>query len=263
MNVLSQNQITKSILEILGDKTENGYTFNNVPVLLNKDFDTEYPEIRVSPFITHRDVEFQKYIDKEAYQKYRHWQTGTFQIDIYSKTIIEAHQILDALKERIYDFFNLETLIYEWNNQFEQIGDNYYRNQAYAISYDDLKYLFKDIYSISFNNFTLNRVFRKEDLTLNTFYADKDYLYLKTDQNLLDIKIKVLLQGRLFENGDSHSDRGIHYYEIIDEKNLSALEDNEVERISFDLGILYSHKREREKLPQVNKVKYPTRYQAR
>lgn len=260
---MKRNNIVKTVLEILGDISENGYSFNDTPILLNKDLTTTYPEIRVSPFITNRNVDFQKYIDKNEYQKYREWESATFQIDIFAKTIIEAHQILDALKERIYDFFNLETLIYEWNNQFEQIGDNYYRNQAYAISYDDSKYLFKDIYSITFNDFTLNRVFCKKDLTLNTFYADEDYLYLKTDQNLLDIKIKVLLQGRLFENGDSHSDRGIHYYEIIDEKNLSALEGNEVERISFDLGILYSHKREREKLPQVNKVKYPTRYQAR
>ena len=88
-------------------------------------------------------------------------------------------------------------------------------------------------------------------------------MYINTDKNLYDIEIKVLLQGRLFNNGDSYSDRGIHYYEIIDEKNLSALEDNEVERISFDLGILYSHKREREKLPEVNRIKYPKQYHVR
>lgn len=260
---MPQNKVTKSILEILGDTTDEGYAFNDVPILLNKDYGTTYPEIRVSPFITRRDVDFQKYIDKEAYRKYRHWETATFQIDIYTKTIIEGNQILNQLKERIYDFFNLETLIYNWNNEFEQINGTLYRNRAYAVSYDDNNYLFKDIYSITINDVIVNRVASIEELTLNTFYVDNEYLYINTDESLYDIEIKVLLQGRLFDNGDSYSDRGIHYYEIIDEKNLSALEDNEVERISFDLGILYSHKREREKLPEVNRIKYPKKHHVR
>ena len=260
---MKRNEIVKSILEILGDINENGYSFNNVPILLNKDLTTTYPEIRLSPFITNRDVDFQKYIDHNQYQKYREWEQGTFQVDIFAKTIIEAHQILDQLKERIYDFFNLETLIYNWNNEFEQIDGTLYRNRAYAISYDDNNYLFKDIYSITINDVIVNRVASIEELTLNTFYVDNEYLYINTDESLYDIEIKVLLQGRLFSNGDSYSDRGIHYYEIIDEKNLSALEDNEVERISFDLGILYSHKREREKLPEVNRIKYPKKHHVR
>jgi hypothetical protein len=35
------------------------------------------------------------------------------------------------------------------------------------------------------------------------------------------------------------------------------LEDNEVERISFDMYILYSHRREREEIPKVKRVRFP------
>lgn len=259
---MKRNAIVRSMLEILGDKTNIGYSFNEVPILLNKDLTTTYPEIRVSPFISNRNTNYEKYIDVDTYRKYRDWEEGIFQVDIYSHSIIEAHHIFDALKKRIYDFFNLETLIYNWNNEFELINENTYRNKAYAVSHDK-DYLFKDIYSITINDFNISRVCRKKDLDRDTFYVDEDYLYINTDKNLLDIEIKVLLQGRLFHDGGSHSDHGIHYCEVMSEKNLSGLEDNEVERISFDLFILYSHKREREKLPTVNRIKYPTKNHVR
>ena len=52
---------------------------------------------------------------------------------------------------------------------------------------------------------------------------------------------------------------GIHFQQIINPKNLSALEDNDVERISFELFILYSHTRTRETIPEIKKVSYPSR----
>ena len=136
------NNLTKSIFEILGDRNEFGYEFNSVPILLNKDITTHYPEIRVSPFIDKFDLMDQKYIEK-SYQSYRHWEGAVFQIDIYTRDIIEGHNIYDSLIERIYDFFNLETLIYHWNNEFKEIDNYIYKNTAYAING-----LFKDIYSV-------------------------------------------------------------------------------------------------------------------
>lgn len=245
------NQITKSIFEILGDHTSTGYQFNDVPILLNKDQTTQYPEIRVSPFIDKFDVMDQKYIEK-SYQSYRHWEGGVFQIDIYTQNIIEGHNIYDELIERIYDFFNLETLVYNWNNEFQEIDNFIYKNQAYA-----LNGLFKDIYSIIIEKCKLKRVFSFDDLDFDCFYADEDALYVCTKKNLKTFVMKVLLQGRLFENKDSFSDRGIHYYELSNQRNLSALEDNEVERISFDIYILYSHKREREEIPKVKRIDLP------
>ena len=100
------NLITKSIFEIIGDETNFGYEFNEVPIFLNKDPTTQYPEIRVSPFIDKFDVMDQKYIET-SFQAYRHWEGGVFQVDIFTTDIIEGQNIYDSLIERIYDFFNL------------------------------------------------------------------------------------------------------------------------------------------------------------
>ena len=246
------NNIIKSLLEILGDKTGFGYSFNYIPIFLNKDKTTQYPEIRVSPFVDKYDIIDQKYIEK-TYQAYRHWEGGVFQIDIYTRNVIEAHDIYDKLIERIYDFFNLETLVYNWNPEFRQIDDFIFKNKAYAINTG----LFKDIYSCVLEGQKLKRVYDYDMLGYDTYYADEDALYICSRRDLKSLELKVLLQGRLFENGDSYSDRGIHYYELSDQRNLSALEDNEVERISFDMTIIYSHRREREPLPKVKNIRFP------
>ena len=246
------NNITKSLLEILGDKTKSGYILNNVPIFLNKDKTTQYPEIRVHPFIDKFDVMDQKYIEK-SYQAYRHWEGGIFQIDIFTTNIIDGHNIYDTLIERIYDFFNLETLIYNWTPSFKEIDTHIYKNIDYALTGD----LFKDVYSVVLEKKKLKRVHEFDNLTLDTFYIDEDALYICSKKNLKTLEMKVLLQGRLFENGDSYSDRGIHYYELSNQRNLSSLEDNEVERISFDMYILYSHRREREEIPKVKRVRLP------
>ena len=246
------NNITKSLLEIIGDSNETGYEFESVPILLNKDKTTTYPEIRLSPFIMKREVTNQKYIEK-SYRDYRHWEEGIFQIDIFAKNIIEAQRIYDKLIQRIYDFFNLETLIYNWTPSFKEIDTNIYKNIDYAL--DGI--LFKDVYSLEIEFKRMNRVFSFEELVIDSFYIDKDGLYICTKRNLKTMKLKVLLQGRLFENKDSYSDRGIHYYELSRQRNLSALEENEVERISFDVLLLYSKKRTREPIKKVKNIRLP------
>ena len=229
------NNVTKSIFEILGDKTPQGYEFNYVPILLNKDPTTQYPEIRIHPFVDKFDVMDQKYIEK-SYQAYRHWEGGVFQIDIYTRNIIDGQNIYDKLIERIYDFFNLETLIYNWTPHFKEIDNNIYKNIDYALTGE----LFKDVYNVVLEKQKLKRVYTYKDIKeIDTYYIDEDALYIHTKKNLKTLEMKVLLQGRLFENGDSYSDR------------------NEVERISFDMYILYSHRREREELPKVRSVRFP------
>lgn len=246
------NKVTKSVFELIGDITPYGYSFKHIPVLLNKDATTQYPQIRISPFIDKYNISDQKYIEK-SYQAYRHWEGGVFQIDIYTKNIIDAQNIYDKIIMRLYDFFNLETVIYNWNTDFEEIDDNIYKNRSYALTGE----LFKEVYGLTLEGHKQERVYNFDDLKLGTFYVDKDALYICSHRNLKTMELKVLLQGRLFQNGDSFSDRGIHHYEVSDQRNLSALEDNEVERISFDLSIIYSHRREREPIPKVKRVRFP------
>ena len=64
------------------------------------------------------------------------------------------------------------------------------------------------------------------------------------------------MQGRLFSNGFSFSDNGLHAYHLSKQRNLSSLSNNNVERISFDLEVLFSRKLNRETLPTVKKIMY-------
>lgn len=250
----STNYVTRSVFEMLGDKIPGGYALEingkQIPLFLNKDGTTEYPQIRVAPFIEKGDTRYQKYIE-EKYQMYRHWQFGVFQIDIYTRELSLGQDIYDKMTRRLFDFFNLEMVTFDDNGLFEQVDDYTYRNREYSLMEDGL---FKDIYGIKIEDTILNRVKSKEDLTMNSYFVNKKFLYVKTNKRLNTIKIKVLMQGRLFSNGFCCSDNGIHAYHLSKQRNLSSLEDNEVERISFDLEILFSKKINREELPIANKV---------
>ena len=253
-----RNIVTKAVLELIGDPTQTGYCLfyqgQEIPILLNKDKTTQYPQIRVSPFISGQDMRYENLMS-DMKNKYRSWEMGTFQIDIFCKDIILANDLYDVLKQRLYDFFHLETLLFDYNNDFTPIGDYTYHNITYALLDDDM---FKDVYGITVDGKIMNRVQIKDSLTMDSYYVDDKSLYIKTNNDLKKINIKMLLQGRLFSNGFAYSDYGLHDYRLSDPRNLSGLEDNEVERISFDLDILYSNKIQREKLPKINQVKIKT-----
>ena len=254
--MISTNYVTRGVCELLADKVSGGYNLEvdgeKIPLFLNKDKTTVYPQIRLSPFIEKGDAKYQKYIERK-YQAYRHWAYGVFQVDIYSQSLIQAQNIYDVITQRLFDFFNLETVIFNWNPAFEQIDENVYRNKSFAIMEDDL---FKDIYGIKIGDTRFKKVLSKNDLTNDSFCPQNDYLYVQTDKNLKKIEIKTLMQGKLFSNGLSYSDMGIHAYNLSKQRNLSSLENNEVERISFDLEILFSKKLDREELPTLKRVAY-------
>lgn len=248
------NQVTRAVFDLLGDRTPTGYALSvkgqKIPLYLNKDGTTKYPQIRVSPFVEKGDAKYQKYID-EIKKSYRHWQYGVFQVDIYTKDLALAQDTYDKITKRVFDFFNLETLIYNYNHDFELVDEYTYRTMAYALLDD---HMFKDVYGIRIGKKIIQRVKSLKDLRMNTFFVDNHFLYIKTDQNMKDLQIKMLLQGRLFPNGFAFSDNGLHDYQLSKPRNLSALEDNEVERISFDLELLFSEKINREVLPNIDRV---------
>lgn len=241
-----QNQIIKTVLEILGDNKGGAYYFNEVPVLLNKDESTKYPEIRVSPFIFRDVFQSERYIDKPNRGQVE-YSNGTFQIDIFSKNIVEVNNIYDKLRHRIYDFFHSELVVYNCAKEdFVEKGDNLYENPAIALHTK----IFKDVYSVKAGKFRFKRVLSKDDLKMNTFYVDDNSLLIKMEK-LVSVDVTVIVQGCLFKDKTSVGDRGILSYNITDSRNLSELEENEVERISFDLELTYVEKRYRERLPRV------------
>ena len=160
--MISTNYVTKAVCELLADKITGGYSLNvnnqEIPLFLNKDKTTKYPQIRLSPFIQKGDTHYQKYIE-EKYRAYRHWQYGAFQVDIYSQKLTQAQDIYDEITKRIFDFFNLETVIYNWNSDFEEIEVDTYRNKSFALIDDGL---FKDIYGIRIGDTILRKVRKKK-----------------------------------------------------------------------------------------------------
>jgi hypothetical protein len=251
------NQVTRAAFELLGDPTAEGYglTVGNevIPIFLNKDKTTKYPAIRVAPFINKGDVRYDKYIDKSK-RGYEHWEYGVFQVDIYTRNLIQAQKIYDVIAKRIFDFFNLETVVFNYTRDFQLVDEYTYKTIAYALLDDQF---FKDVYGVRIDKKIIHRVHSLDDLHMNCFYVDDHFFYIKTDQNIKHIEIKMLMQGRLFSNGFAYSDNGLHDYTLSKQRNLSTLEDNEVERISFDLELLFSSKIKREKLPQIDKIIYP------
>lgn len=247
------NNLIKTMCEIVGEHQEQGgymfpYSQKPIPILLNKDKTTTYPEIRLSPFIQNTDAFTERYREKTL-RDYREWKDIVFQIDIFSPSLAEVNDIYSELRNRIYDFFNLEVLVYNYNEHFILQEEGFYKNISYAIGD-----LFSEIYHIEVCNTSLTRVLSLDDLENDTFYVDTEALYIKTDKNLKTIKISVITQGKLLNDKTSPSNRGIAYHSIGDPRNLSELEENEVERISFDIYVLYAIKRTRDKLPDVNKL---------
>lgn len=249
------NSIIKTMLEIIGDHQETGgyifpYSQKDIPILMNKDKTTSYPEIRISPFIQHNDYYTERYAEKTL-RDYREWKTGKFQIDIYSQNLAEVNSIYGELRERIYDFFNLEILVYSYNKYFQKQNDNLYKNISYALDGE----LFIDVYHIEVEGESMRRVNSLDELADDSFYIDSEALYVLTDKKIKSIRISVLTQGRLFSDHTSPSNRGIAFHEVGDPRNLSELEENEVERISFDIHILFAAKRTRDKLPNVDALR--------
>lgn len=249
------NIIIKSVCEILGEPKDTGGYFLpyengvTIPILLNKDKNAEYPEIRVSPFIQNADAFTQRFYEKTL-REYDEYKYARFQIDVFSKDLIEVNHIYEKLKDRVYDFTNLEVLKYNADvNGFVKEND-YYKNIAYGLGD-----LFIDIYHIDIKNKQLKRVASLNDLEIDNFFVDDTALYIKTNDDISDVQVNVITQGRLFNNKDSLSNRGIQFIDLNDARNLSELAVNEVERISFDMDILFSRKRVRDKLPNVDRIR--------
>lgn len=253
----NSNIIIKTILEMMGDPQQHGgYLLpvgdKNVPVKLSKDGSVSYPEIRLSPFLSNNENYNYRYYEKSLRDR-TEYRNGTFQIDIFSKTLVEANNIYEILKERIYEYTHLEVLQFNYNKYFQKIGEYTYKNISYVAGK-----ICKEIYYVKINDIILTRVKSQSELTENTFYPGSDALYIKlndiTEPNLKSIIIGAITQGRLFNNKDSISNRGIITIDIGSTKNLNELENNEVQRVSFDINAFYGKTYVRDKIPTIDKI---------
>lgn len=249
------NKTIRTLLEVLGDpQEEGGYKLplngEEISVHLNKDHTTHYPEIVLSPFIIQKPLTLNRWTDHNL-DEYICYRRGTCQVDILDKNLATVNKIFQAIKERLYDFFFLEQVIYSYNEYFEEIESDYYKNISYGLGE-----LFKDIYYVNIESQPLTRVDSINDLVDDSYYVDNEALYVKTEKCLKTIEINVITQGRLLSNHDSLMNRGLIYYDVSEIRNLSALEDNEVERCSFDIEVTYAVRTDRDDIHDVDYVEY-------
>jgi len=252
----SKNRLIYLIRSIIGEDEPSGfftYVKNNgeiikVPNYLFKDAPAEYPEIRISPFI--RDVEAtvpQHIYHKNNFAKLYHYY-ATFQIDIYATTIPMLNNIYDEVYRRIDFFHDFNSITYGYNKSFHQIDKTLYHSPIYNTQNFN-------IFRILIKNNIIHYMDDINKLYNNTYTINEDGLYIRTTLPIKEIKLSHSINGLLLKDDKASYDEHIINMRISNVKMLSELENNSVERISFDLNILYHMLRKRQFGPILEDVK--------
>ena len=242
----TKNQLIRFVREIIGEEEPKGFFTHvrhnhknvKVPNYLFKDAPAEYPEIRISPFI--KDVEEtnqRRLVKMNRLGKLRHY-TATFQIDIYATNIAMVNNIYDAVYNRIDLFNDYDMVRYGYNRSFKKIG----HNKFFTSLYNSQSF---NIVRILIDNMIIHKVRNKDLLENNTYTINEDGLYVQTTLPIHKIRIYHIINGLKFSNGKIAYDEHIINMKISNKKMLSELEDNNVERITFDLNIFYNMLQER------------------
>jgi len=237
-----RNELIYRVRQIIGEEKEDGFytpvTYNDdiieVPNYLFKDGPSEYPEIRISPFLSETQKSHPIRITGYDYHIKRKFYETIFQVDIYSTNVVQLNNIYNAIRHRIDFFYDIDTVLYGYDKGFKIIDEEkciYYHKGYNTNSYK--------IIGIHFGNMMLRRVFNKKDLKKNTYYIDKTGLYVNTLFNIKMIKILCIINGLTFPDGETAHRKGIIKTRVQNQRTLSELEKNNVERISFELDIFY------------------------
>ena len=178
-----KNELIYRIRQIIGEEKEDGFytpvKYNDeiiqVPNYLFKDGPSEYPEIRISPFLSDTMKAHPIRVTTNGYHVKRKFYDAIFQIDIYSTNIVQVNNIYSAVRRRIDYFYDIDTVLYGYDKHFQLLDEerNIYYHKGYNIN--DYK-----IISIYFSNIPLLRVFDKKALKKrDTYFIDKTGLYVK------------------------------------------------------------------------------------
>ena len=173
----NDNELIYYIRQIIGNEKEDGFytpvQYNNniiqVPNFLFKDGPSEYPEIRISPFLEKQRKSHPIRISGYDYEIKREFYDTVFQIDIYATNMVQANNIEKAINDRFDLFYDIDTVIYGYDKYFHKIDEekSIYYHKGYNIN--NLQII--DIY---FCDFFLKPVTNKAALKKrNTYYIDE------------------------------------------------------------------------------------------
>ena len=238
-----RNELIYLVRQIIGNEKEDGFytpvKWNNqtinVPNYLFKDGTANYPEIRISPFLSESQASHSIRIRDFNYDSKTSFYNTIFQIDIYATNLPLVNKIEDTIRHRIDLFYDIDSIIYGYDKSFHLIDSekNVYYSPKYNIN--NIK-----IIGISFCNRRIDRVHKKEMLKYkHTFFIDKEGLYVHTDFPIKMMRINAILNGLVFPDGETAHKKGIIKTRVMNRRSLSQLENNKVERVSFELGIFY------------------------
>ena len=233
----NRNELIRIFREICGEETDEGFFLTvsdiKVPNFINKDDPAEYPEIRITPFLSDKYVTRMEKKISDYKKNVREIYNGKFQIDIYSKSIVEVNEIYQTLIDRIDDFTDPDMISYGYDFIQTEFIDDYYINPEYTIENAIIS-------TISISNEELNKVNSFDELENNTWFLDSNGLYIKTDMNMDELRILTMIDGKVFPDGETANQKGLYNFFLVNYRELSQLERNEVERISFDIELTYA-----------------------
>ena len=126
-----RNELIFLIRSIIGEEQEDGFytkvKWNNetieVPNFLFKDGPAQYPEIRISPFLTESKASHSIRVRKHNYDRKTKFFNTVFQVDIYADNIVLINNIESAVRKRIELFYDMDTVVYGYDNKFKLIDE--------------------------------------------------------------------------------------------------------------------------------------------
>ena len=239
-NNMNEAELIKTFREMCKIECSDGHMLPpdcsiNVPVFVESNHSAEFPQIIITPFVSRRQgAKTTMLCGEEGAEKrvsFKHNYTR-FQVDIYSKKIIELMQIKTMLLRRLENFMEVEIIVYKEDLGWEAYGPNVYLND----DYDEARQIAKLTDPLS----TLEKVESAEEVaeTNGSWFLDETGLYVNPLIDMDSISIYEILNGKTFDNGDTAYDRGIQTLAMINERKL-ADEAPSVERWSMDLMITY------------------------
>lgn len=237
-------ELIERFRQICGDKVEGeGYFLNissvsrPVPNFVDYDQDASFPEIIIRPFITKTPlVETIVYCGENEAQtrkdiQYNH---ARFQIDVFGNSLIDVMKIKTALERRIYDFSNVEIVAFKEPVGWSSYSANTYVNHDYTTP--------RIIARITDPLAKLTKADSIEEVenTNGSWFMDDTGLYVNPLIDMASIEIFEVLNGKVFKDGKTLHDVGIHTISVLNSRNGNYSDkDMPIKYWSYDYMITY------------------------
>lgn len=232
-------ELIETIRNICGDFDTDNYYLEvgdlNVPVFAGVDHEAVFPQIIVRPFITSgTSATTTVYCGEGADQirsevKYKH---ADFQIDIFSKDLIQLMKIKKAVEDRIDDFNDVEIFVFQDPFGWQAYDPSTYVNDEYDSSRDIFK--LADPLAPLTKCLTLNEALA----TNGSWFLDNSGLYVNPLIDLESVEIYEILNGKAFADGTLLYDRGINALRIFQSRKTKD-KVPKVERWTIEMTVTY------------------------